>query len=116
MEGRLLQSSKGDRGNLALVEVGTRKRKLVLHVERVALLHLSNARLDEAASKVPTQKILQVGRMNAPIVTLAVLAALALAKALVQREIVTHTVAPSGGRGAKEGIKPLDPVVNILQA
>jgi len=111
-----VEGLEGNGRQLALVEVTGREGELVLHVERVALLHLPHARFDEATPEVSPQEILEVGWMNAPVVTFPVLAAFALAKTLVQREIMTHAVPPSRRCRAKVRIDSLDANVDILQA
>ena len=112
----LLEGPECDGRHLALVEVCARwERQLILHVERVALLHLAHSGFDEATPEIPAEKIFQVGGVDAPVVTLTVLASFPLAETLVEREIVTDAVSPSGRRRAKEREEPLDPVVNVLQ-
>lgn len=92
-----------------------RERQLVLHIQCVALLHLPHSRFDEATSEVTAEKILQVGRMDAPVVSLAVFTAFSFAEALVQGKVVAHAISPSRGCRAKERVESLNTVVNVLQ-
>ena len=81
----------------------------------MALLHLPHARLYEASSEVSAQKVVHVGRMDAPIVSFPVLAALTFAEALVQREVVADAVPPSRRRRAEKRVEALNAVVDVLQ-
>ena len=75
----------------------------------------THAALGSTAPKVAPTKVFHVGRMYSPVVAFAVRTAARLHEAVVEREIVTNGVAPTGAARMKIRVVVQNPLVNVAQ-
>ena len=98
------------------VDGGGRRRTWTVVFLRNRQSHrLADPSLGSTTSEVSLPEVVQVGRVDRPVVTLAVGAAAGLDEAVVQGEVVADAVPPAGASAPEVGIVVQNPLVDLAQ-